>query len=71
MDEFVSRNSMLRKLESCQPDQFFNITQIRNFIKAEPAADVVTREEMEQEIAEVLERMLLDDEEDFDVRDQE
>lgn len=65
MEEFVSRNSMLRKLESCQPDQLLNITQVRNLIKEEPAADVVTREEMEQEIAEVLECMLQDDEEDL------
>lgn len=65
MDEFVSRNSMLRKLDHFQADQFLNITQVRNLIKAEPAADVVTREEMEHEIAEVLECMLLDDEEDL------
>ena len=64
-DEFVSRNSMLRKLESCQPDQFFNITQIRNFIKAEPEADVVTREAMEQEFRERIREMLQDDEEDL------
>lgn len=64
-DEFVSRNSMLRKLESCQPDQFFNITQIRNFIKAEPEADVVTREAMEQEFRERIREMLRDDEEDL------
>ena len=65
MDEFVSRNSMLRKLESCQPDQFFNITQIRNFIKAEPEADVVTREAMEQEVRKRIREMLQDDEEDL------
>lgn len=64
-DEFVSRNSMLRKLESCQSDQFFNITQIRNFIKAEPEADVVTREAMEQEFRERIREMLQDDEEDL------
>lgn len=64
-DEFVSRTSMLRKLESCQPDQFFNITQIRNFIKAEPEADVVTREAMEQEFRERIREMLQDDEEDL------
>lgn len=64
-DEFVSRNSMLRKLESCQPDQFFNITQIRNFIKAEPEADVVTREAMEEEFRKRIREMLQDDEEDL------
>lgn len=64
-DEFVSKNSMLRKLESCQPDQFFNITQIRNFIKAEPEADVVTREAMEEEFRKRIREMLQDDEEDL------
>lgn len=65
MEEFVSRNSMLRKLESCQPDQFFNITQIRNFIKAEPEADVVTREAMEEEFRKRIREMFQDDEEDL------
>ena len=69
MDEFVSRNSMLRKLDHFQPDQFLNITQVRNLIKAEPEADVVTREEMEQKfrerIREMLQEILQDDEEDL------
>lgn len=64
-DEFVSRNSMLRKLDHFQLDQFLNITQVRNLIKEEPAADVVTREEMEQEFRERIREMLQDDEEDL------